>query len=249
MPGPEAQDSGAGTEPCCAVLAFHKIGRPPAGGWDTWNYIAEDTFAAQLELLDSEGFVVLDLDGFLEGLADPDRLPPRSALLTFDDGYRTMLSVAQPILARFGFPAVCFVPTGFVGELNSWDQDNEPEEAICDWDELRELERLGVRIQSHSVSHPHFSELDEASLSEQLDASRQDLQERLGTSVDTLAFPYGDAGDPALIGSLLARAGYRAAFRYKGGICAPRSAPPFRLPRVPMGPDTNLRAWLRGERR
>ena len=42
------------------------------------------------------------------------------------------------------------------------------------------------------------------------------------------------------------RAGYRAAFVYKGGVCALPSATPYRLTRVPMGPDTNLLKWLGG---
>ena len=29
-----------------AMLAYHKIGAPAPGGWETWNYIPEETFAA-----------------------------------------------------------------------------------------------------------------------------------------------------------------------------------------------------------
>ena len=227
------------------VLAFHKIGDPPDDGWDTWNYIGCERFSSYLQVLHDECFHVLDLHTFLGGLQSPSILPKRSALLTFDDGYRSMLSVAQPILSQFGVPSVCFVPTNFVGGHNTWDYGNEPKEPICDWDELRELHRCGVVIQSHSVSHRSFSDFDGGALHYELKESKDRLEEELGTAVDTLAYPYGDHGaDPEATDAALAAAGYRAAFLYKGGPFGLPTPTPFRVTRVPMGPDTDLRKWL-----
>lgn len=240
----------AETTRTAAVLAFHKIGQPPQGGWDTWNYIDEDTFAAQLRLLQTECYHAIDLDTFLDGMQDPSKLPERSALLTFDDGYRSMLSVAQPILSRFGFPSVCFVPTDYIGGLNTWDYGNEPEEPICDWDELRELQRRGVVIQAHGVSHRSFSELDAGSMAYEIQKSKGRLEDQLGTAVDTLAYPYGDDGKQSeKTAAALRAAGFQAAFLYKGGNTQLPTREPYRISRVPMGPDTNLGKWLRGEKR
>ncbi len=76
-------------------------------------------------------------DTFLDGLTDPDRLPARGALLTFDDGYRSFRTHAVPQLLRFGVPALLFVPTDFIGGTNAFDADTrEPIERICDWDDL-----------------------------------------------------------------------------------------------------------------
>ncbi|MCA8958058.1 MAG: polysaccharide deacetylase family protein [Planctomycetes bacterium] len=230
-----------------AVLAFHKIGEPPRGGWQTWNYIAEAVFCEQLAVLRDAGYAAVDVHAFRAGLRDPATLPDRCALLTFDDGYRTMLTVAEPLLARYGYPAVCFVPTDFVGGHNSWDHGNEPDEPICSWDELAELQRRGVAIQSHGASHRQVSTLDDAALQREVCASRACLEERLGTAVDLLAFPYGDDGGAArcaAVGTVLQRAGYAAAFRYKGGLQRLPSAQPFALTRVAMGPDTDLRKHL-----
>ncbi|MEE2887479.1 MAG: polysaccharide deacetylase family protein [Planctomycetota bacterium] len=232
-----------------AVLAFHKVGDPPDDGWETWNYIDSETFEAYLQLLHDECYHVLDLHTFLGGLQSPSILPERSALLTFDDGYQSMLSIAQPILSRLGVPSVCFVPTNYVGGHNTWDFGNEPKEPICDWDELRELHRCGVVIQSHSVSHRSFSEFDAGSLDYELKESKDRLEEELGTTVDALAFPYGDNGiNPDVTDAALAAAGYRAAFLYKGGVFDLPTRTPFRITRVPMGPDTNLLDLLGGVR-
>jgi peptidoglycan/xylan/chitin deacetylase (PgdA/CDA1 family) len=237
-----------GTNRVVAILGFHKIGEPPPGGWETWFYIPEETFAGYLGDLCEGGWHVIDLAAFLRGLAEPDSLPERTALLTFDDGYRSIRHVALPWLRRFGFPAVLFMPTDFVGGRNDFDADCEPEEDICDWDDLRELERRGVSIQPHGASHRTFSQLDPAEQEIELLRSRTVLQGGLGKPVAVFSFPYGDGGaDPQATGRMLSRAGYRAACLYGGGPNRLPIADPYRLTRIAMGPDTDLRAALAHE--
>jgi len=229
-----------------AILGYHKIGEPPGGTWSTWNYVPKKTFVRHLELLRHRDWPVIDLDAFLEGLQEPDALPPRSALLTFDDAYRSLRDVAEPLLRRFACPAVVFVPTDFVGGTNRFDHGNEPEERICDWEDLSALEDRGISIQSHSLSHRPFSELDPEALEEEIARSKRLLDEHLARPVEALAFPFGDEGrDPDRTGALLRNAGYRAAFLFRGGPARLPARDVYRLPRFPVGPDTDLEAKLR----
>jgi peptidoglycan/xylan/chitin deacetylase (PgdA/CDA1 family) len=228
-----------------AILGFHKIGAPPVGGWDTWFYVPEPTFEGFLTQLREEAWEVIDLETFLGGLAAPARLPERSVLLTFDDGYRSMRQVALPWLLQFGYPGVLFVPSDFIGRSNEFDAGVEPEEAICNWDDLRELERHGVSIQSHGASHRRFSALTTAELEEELFRSKATLEAGLDKRVEAVAYPYGDAGvDAGSVRRALEHAGYRAACLYGGGPHLLPIADPYRLLRVPIGPDTDLQAAL-----
>lgn len=152
-----------------------------------------------------------------------------------------MLNIALPHLLRFEYPAVLFVPTDFVGKHNSFDADVEPEEAICDWDELRELARQGISIQSHSASHRHFSELDQAEKEEELLRSKAALESGLGTPVEVISYPYGD---DEISDGALEQAGYRAACLYGGGVNRLPGVSRYRLTRLAMGCDTDLRATL-----
>jgi peptidoglycan/xylan/chitin deacetylase (PgdA/CDA1 family) len=239
-------DSESG-EQVLAILSFHKIGRPPADAQETWFYVSEATFGSFLSQLRQDDWHVIDLQTFLAGLAAPASLPTRSALLTFDDGYRSMRQIALPWLLRFGYPGVVFVPTDFIGGCNDFDAGIEPPEAICDWDDLRELERQGVSVQSHGASHRRFSELAAAELDDELRRSKATLEAGLGKPVEVIAYPYGDGGaDPSAVERALQRTGYRAACLYGGG---PNRAPvdnPYRLARLAIGPDTDLKAALHG---
>jgi len=228
-----------------AVLSFHKIGDPPSGRRPTWFYIPEATFLKQLTLLQETGWHVIDLDAFYRGLENLETLPERSALLTFDDGCRSIRREALRCLGRFGYPAVAFVPTEYIGKTNSFDEGLEPEEPICDWDDLREIDRAGISVQSHSASHRRFSELDHASLYEELARPKAALETALGKVVSAFAYPYGDSGSPAAaIGEKLAATGYRVAFGYGGGVIRLPIGNPFHLPRVAVGPDTDLKQKL-----
>jgi peptidoglycan/xylan/chitin deacetylase (PgdA/CDA1 family) len=195
--------------------------------------------------LRENGWHVISLEDFLGSLTAPHSLPPRSVLLTFDDGYQSMRRIALPWLVEFRYPAVVFVPTNFIGGHNWFDTDNEPEEVICDWDDLRELERNGVSVQSHGVSHRAFSELDLAEQKEELIRSKAVLEEGLSKSVNVFAYPYGDEGlDADIQRILLGQAGYISACLYGGGPIRLPIADPYRLSRVAMGPDTDLQAEL-----
>lgn len=228
-----------------AILSYHKIGKPSVPDWDTWFHIPETIFANQLSCLRENGWHVIGLEDFLRSLTVPDSLPQRSALLTFDDGYQSMRRVALPWLVEFDYPAVIFVPTDFIGEHNWFDTDNEPEDIICDWDDLRELERCGVSVQSHGVSHRAFSELGLAEQKEELTRSKAVLEEGLSKPVNVFAYPYGDMGvDSDVQRDLLMQAGYISACLYGGGPMRLPIADPYRLSRVAMGPDTDLQAEL-----
>ena len=102
-----------------AVLAYHDV--PDA-----------DRFRRQLDWLGANRRVV-DLDqavAVAEG-----RAPSRGAtLITFDDGHRSVLEVAAPLLAERGLPAVVFVVAGLVGtDTPFW------------WTEVEELSGAGAR--------------------------------------------------------------------------------------------------------
>ena len=225
-----------------AVLGYHRIGPPPPGGWETWFFVPAETFEAQLRTLREEGWTPIDADLLLAGLEDPERLPERPALVTFDDGYRSLIDHALPVLERQEVPAVSFVPTDHVGGPNAFDPW-EPTEAICDWDDLRALERSGVVVESHAASHRSFSEL---SLHEQTDEARRSkaaIETELGKAARLLAYPFGD---PGLVPDVLSGLGYKAAFVYPGEIAKLPVEDRFRIERVAMGPDTDLVGLLQG---
>ena len=125
------------------------------------------------------------------------RLPSRPVLITFDDGYRDVLRYAAPVLHRLHMPATAYVIT---------DRISGPDTSFLTWGQLRRLERLGVEIGSHTVSHPDLTTLPGSRALWELHTSRRMLENHLGHPVQWLSYPAG-AENPSVV-ELARRAGY-----------------------------------------
>jgi peptidoglycan/xylan/chitin deacetylase (PgdA/CDA1 family) len=225
-----------------AILSYHKVGDAPRGAWEPWNYVSQGMLEEQLSSLREGGWIFVDDRTALRGLDAPESLPVRSALVTFDDGYRSLLERGVPVLHELGCPAVAFVPAAFVGGVNEFDRGlSEPLESLCTWDELLELVAAGISVQSHGFEHLSLSEADGELMEDELRRSKEVLEERIGKPVEMFAFPYGDAGtDQGAVERTLEEVGYGAACLYGGGPVALPAAERYRLSRLAVGSDTDV---------
>jgi len=91
------------------VVLYHHLGDESNALLDGLGVsTAPDVFEQHLQWL-TRRYETVDLETVLSG-----RLPRRSLLITFDDGYRSVLDVAGPILKRLGLPSLMFVSAAFV---------------------------------------------------------------------------------------------------------------------------------------
>jgi peptidoglycan/xylan/chitin deacetylase (PgdA/CDA1 family) len=193
------------------VLGYHAV----SFSWRSQLAVPESVLRSQLALLERRGYVGLTLTD-AELRRSEGRLPQRSLVVTFDDGYASMVN-AVPILAELGFPGTLFVVTRFVesGELLCWPgieqwlaPQTRDELRPLSWPELENLAESGWEIGSHTVSHPLLTMLDDDRLMEELHESRSAIAARLG-SCDSLSYPYGIADERVAIAAR--RCGYTVA--------------------------------------
>jgi peptidoglycan/xylan/chitin deacetylase (PgdA/CDA1 family) len=173
------------------VLTYHDIG-PQARGR---LVIAARSFAEQMRYLKANHYRVITLAEFHEFLQLKRQLPRRAVVLTFDDGYRSFLTHAYPILKELGFTATLFVYTDYVGAGRN----------ALGWDDLARLAAEGFQVEGHTRSHgdlrrqPGESEAEHGRrLRAELESSQKLFQQRLGRPARFLAYPYGAADDAVL---------------------------------------------------
>ncbi len=110
--------------PGVAVLCYHGVPNDDEAGRMPFTnlHVTARTFEAHCRLL-RDTLHPVSLTDWRAALAGGRALPQRAVLVTFDDGYRTVLTHALPALRRFGIPAVVFISTGPVadGSLFSFD--------------------------------------------------------------------------------------------------------------------------------
>jgi peptidoglycan/xylan/chitin deacetylase (PgdA/CDA1 family) len=189
------------------ILMYHYVGSPPTAE-DHPYYVTPEVFREQLDLLRSEGCTTVDLIHLADHLEDGRPLPPRPVVLTFDDGHASFYEMAAATLTRAGFTATLFAITGRVGAPG-----------YCTWDQLREVERAGHRVGSHTHSHPILTRLDDAATTEELTRPRMILADELGHPVDILAYRGGHHDDRVV--ALTRAAGYRCAVTTRPGLNGP----------------------------
>lgn len=84
------------------------------------KHILKDEFVALMRALKAHGNA-LSVDDYVNLREQGGRLPPHSFIVTFDDGFENNYSVAAPVLADMGIPAIVYATTRFIDEnLMSW---------------------------------------------------------------------------------------------------------------------------------
>ena len=208
------------------VLCYHAVSET----WPADLSTAPEAVEGQLRSLLERGYRGVT---FSEAVAGG---PGRRMAVTFDDAYRSVHELALPILDRLGLPATVFVPTAHVDNeepmswpgIDRWLGGPHEKELLCmGREQLRELDRHGWEIGSHTHTHPRLSELGGSELAAELEWPRALLSRWLDKPCTSLAYPYGDFSPQVVVATR--DAGYATAATLDAAI---RMGDSLRWPRV-----------------
>lgn len=169
------------------ILMYHSIsnGSSPLR-------IAPALFAEQMEWL-SKNARVIPLSQVVGALEQRTPLPQRTVVLTFDDGFADFYTEAAPVLKRFGFSAIVFLPTAYCGLTNAW--PGQPswveKQPLMTWEQIVELATEGVNFGAHSISHPVLTQLERSEAEREIVGSKREIEARIEQSVEYFSYPYG----------------------------------------------------------
>ncbi len=190
------------------ILAYHSIG---PGQTNVPGLVIETRdFIRHLRLISLLRFPVKALDDIAREAASGKRPRFPVVCITFDDGYRTVLKNAAPVLKALNWPATLFVPTAYVGGVNEWDRPHGVAEMpLMNWDELRALESLGFQIGSHGRHHRSLIRLSDEEWQDELEGSLADLGQNVPRHSRIFCYPFGHRAPG--IRAYLEKAGYEGA--------------------------------------
>jgi peptidoglycan/xylan/chitin deacetylase (PgdA/CDA1 family) len=191
--------------------------------------ITPAAFEAQMKELKDHGITVISMQDLLAWKRGEKNIPPRSAIITFDDGWKSQYEVAWPIMKKYGYPFTMFIYTEGVrgGALGGG-------EAIT-WEQLGDMRDNGVDIEAHSATHQDLREGHNIMLAStggkktrakltgpqyeqwvqnEVVGCKQLLEQRLGIKVNCFAVPFGNYNEH--VKELARNAGYEAMFTVYG---------------------------------
>lgn len=195
------------------VLMLHSIAEPQSASEASY-YLSPERWRALLESMKAGGYYCADPVKLLEPAA---KWGERELVLTFDDGYDDFYTEVFPLLESYALKPLLFLPAERIGDENRWDQASGlRKRKLLDAAQVRELRRHGVRIGSHSLTHPSLVRLDDAQLRRELVESKRKLEDLLGEEIAMLAYPFGAHDDR--VRSAAIEAGYKLAFTTLEGL-------------------------------
>jgi peptidoglycan/xylan/chitin deacetylase (PgdA/CDA1 family) len=232
------------------ILMFHSVSDDPEAGVSPYfkTNTAPGVLRRQMRQLARDGYKTIDLLEAVRASAAGDKLPDKSFVITFDDGFRDFFVHAFPVLREHGFTATVFLPTAFISDQRRSFKNTE----CLTWSEVRELRAGGIGFGSHTVNHPKLVQLSRPEIERELADSKAAIERELGQPVGTFAYPYAfpqdNAGFARDFRDLLVLAGYACCVTTELGRVR-IGDDPYRLKRLPVNSlddEALLRAKLEG---
>lgn len=238
--------SGAGAERI-PVLMYHYI-VPEAANLEPNNrsMITLEAFERGMNFLHEEGYYTATLSELEDYVYGNIRLPEKTVVITFDDGYENNYIYAYPILRDYGFRAAVFL----VGE-NVQEETTEAFHPNRNTYFSREQIALSADVfEFHSHTYRlHYKKKDRCgkdyAATRDIELLKADIEQMKGVGIDSpyVAYPYGDFNYRMIY--QLRQHGYRMAFTVAQGFVKPGDRPMY-LKRLTVASDTDLSALLVG---
>jgi peptidoglycan/xylan/chitin deacetylase (PgdA/CDA1 family) len=191
--------------------------------------ITPAVFEAEMKELKDRGITVISLQDLLAWKRGQKNIPPRCAVITFDDGWKSQYEVAWPIMKKFGYTFTMFLYTEGVagGSLGGG-------QAIT-WEQLADMRDNGIDIEAHSATHQDLREGHSIMMIEpggkrtkkkltgaeyeqwvqnEVVGCKTLLEQRLGIKVNCFAVPFGNYNEH--VKEIARNAGYEAMFTVYG---------------------------------
>jgi peptidoglycan/xylan/chitin deacetylase (PgdA/CDA1 family) len=176
-----------------------------------------DVFEAEMKYIHDNGYHVIPMSDLLKFLHHEITLPSNSVCITIDDGYKSAIVYAAPILKQYGYPWTFFIYPDFITTGEG--------PGAASWNDLLELQKEGVDIESHSMTHPNlklhhqkvkgvwhnFTPEEYATwLNNETAGSKALLEQKMGKTIICFAYPYGEYNQQVQDAAIAA--GYEAIF-------------------------------------
>lgn len=157
-------------------------------------------FDNQMAYLASHGYNTITAEKLVTALISKVFLPPKSIVVTFDDGYRDAYEYAFPIIKKYNITANFMIPTGLIGGAD-----------YLSWSQLEEMSKNPlVYITNHTWSHYSLPAGNAAKIHMEIETASTQLEQHLGKKSNVFTYPYGTFNSLAI--QILKDNGYIGAF-------------------------------------
>ena len=193
------------------ILQYHHVDtRSPAV-----TSVTPTQFTEQMQYLADNRFNVIPLSQLIIALKNHHDLPVKTVAITFDDGYKSILNNAHPILKKHGFPYAMFIAVKPIEKRYR---------KMMSWQEIKHIASEGAEIMNHSYGHEHLiRRLSSETQGEWLQRVKINVEktetlikQHTGQNHKILAYPYGEYNSELMV--QLEKMGFTAVGQQSGAV-------------------------------
>ncbi len=181
----------------CRILLYHSIERSDQKKDKMGLGAPPEIFRMHMQYLKENNFRIIDLPSLVKRINNNISIPDKSVVITFDDGYKSILTEALPIIKEFGFKAILFVNLYFV-ERKLPDHLFWHDWPTLNWGEINELYDAGVSIGSHAVTHNELAGLNDEELKKEIADSKELIERNINGKINTFSYPHGSFNEKVI---------------------------------------------------
>jgi len=201
--------------PVARFLAFHDILPEKVKQFDENMYLLKSRTN------------VISLDQFFKGNLSNKKI---NTVITFDDGYKSWVTQAVPVLKKYELPAAFFICSGYLGldkgEQAEFNRSNlfktlgpRKTSPCLERSDVKKLADEGYTIGGHTINHINLAgEKAREIIRHEICDDKTMLESIVGYKLKYFSYPFGEAENSEIdISRILRESGYKAAFTANGG--------------------------------
>jgi peptidoglycan/xylan/chitin deacetylase (PgdA/CDA1 family) len=203
---------------------YHVLAEPPPGAPYPELFVRPSDFSGQMRWLQRHRYHAVTLDAVWKAWHRHGVLPRRPIVISFDDGYRSNVGVALPVLRQHHWPGVLNLALHNLGPGGLRPRG------------VRRLLAAGWEVDAHSLTHPDLTSVDDAQLAHEVGGSRARIHRLFHLPVDFFCYPAGRYDGRVV--EAVRRAGFLGATTTEYGLA--RSTEPYSLDRIRISGDDGV---------
>lgn len=165
------------------VLLYHHIQPLALAKTKNQTVLTVDNgiFDQQMAYLNSKNYSSITAKQLVDALLTHGSLPPKSILVTLDDGYKDVYDYALPIFQKYHITANLMIPTGLMEGSD-----------YLSWGQIGELQKSGlIYFTNHTWSHYGLARGPNEKILYEIQTAKTQLEEHTGQTVNIVTYPYG----------------------------------------------------------
>jgi peptidoglycan/xylan/chitin deacetylase (PgdA/CDA1 family) len=219
------------------ILLYHSITDAADRRFRRWT-VAPGLFGEQMAYLAEAGYHTVTVSEYGRWLRREQDLPPKTVVITFDDGFGDFATDALPVLRSHGLTSTLYLSTSYLGGTSRWlAASGEGDRPMLDWVDLDAIRGDDLELGAHGHTHRMFDTLPLAEATEDIARSKHLIEERLGSAAESFAYPHGYS--TATLRQAVEGLGFSTACGVKHAMSS-RTDDRFSLSRIIVDADTDV---------